>query len=373
MQIRKIRPASAAEAWLALGALPGVGPRTARDLAERMGGPEAVLGASAARLAGEGLAPEAVAAIPQAVAQGATEAAAVRAQGARLIVWTAPEYPDRLRAITDPPLVLVVRGDLGGDEPSVAIVGARRASAYGRRIAEELAAGLAQAGVTVVSGLAAGVDAAAHRGALAAGGRTVGVLGTGIDRVYPSWHAELARDVAGQGALVTEFPCGTEPRDYNFPRRNRIIAGLTLGTIVVEAAARSGSLITARHALEHGREVFAVPGLLGSSLAQGPHELIRAGATLVRSADDVLEAIAPSLQTRLESARATRAAAMLDAGERRVLAAVGPAGTHVDDVIRQCALSSAEALEVLLALELRGLVAQEPGKRFRTRAPEVAA
>jgi DNA processing protein len=254
------------------------------------------------------------------------------------------------------------------DEVAIAVVGARRASEYGRRMAGELARGLALAGVTVVSGLAAGVDAAAHAGALEAGGRTLAVLGTGIDRVYPPWHGELASAVVAQGALLSELPCGTAPLAFNFPRRNRLISGLALGTVVVEAAERSGSLITARHAAEQGREVFAVPGPAHLAAHRGPHRLIREGARLVTSADDVLEEIAPLLGPRLVAARVAAAEAGLTVLERRVLEAVGSEGDHVDEVIRQAAVPPAPALEALLALELRGLVRQLPGKRFRRAA-----
>src|SRR5438034_301096 len=214
----------------------------------------------------------------------------------------------------------------------------------------------------------AGAHAAAHHAALAAGGRTVAVLGTGIDRVYPKWHRELARAIAGQGALVSEFPCGSPPLQFHFPRRNRIISGLTRGTIVVEAADDSGSLITARHALEQDRQVFAVPGPVGVPAHHGPNRLIQQGAKLVLSARDVIEELWPELLPRLAARRAAAAEAALSAPERQILAAIGPEGRHVDDVIRQAAVPPGAALETLLALELRGLVSQLPGKRFCRRA-----
>jgi DNA processing protein len=189
-----------------------------------------------------------------------------------------------------------------------------------------------------------------------------------VDEVYPSWHRELAAAVAGQGALVSEFPCGTPPLPFHFPRRNRLISGLTRGTIVVEAAEKSGSLITARYALEQGREVFAVPGPLGLVAHRGPHRLIREGAHLVTCADDVLEEIAPALRRTLAARRTFAAEAGLTGAERRLLAALGAGDAHVDDVIRVAAVPPAAALETLLALELRGLVRQLPGKRFRRRA-----
>jgi len=355
-------------AWLALALVPGLTPHEARVLVERFGTPHAVLAAPAADLVAAGVTPRVAAAIAEAPRRGRHELAAIAAAGAVLVARDDAAYPAGLRTIADPPLALTVRGTLAADELAVAVVGARRASAYGRRIAEELAGGLAQAGVTVVSGLAAGIDAAAHRAALAAGGRTVAVLGTGIDRTYPSWHAELAAVIARQGALVSEFPCGAPPLAYHFPRRNRLISGLTRGTIVVEAAEQSGSLITARHALEQGRDVFAVPGPLGTAAHHGPHRLIQQGAKLVTCVEDVLAELGPTLTARLTARRVAEAEAALSAAERHVLAALGAEDRHVDDVIRQARLAAAPALELLLALELRGLVCQLPGKRFRRRA-----
>lgn len=373
MQDRTVERSSEADAWLALSLVPALGPQTARRLAERHGGPEAALRLSATALREAGVGAQAVAAWGGARRLVASEHEALARAGATLIAWNDPAYPSRLREIADPPLVLALRGELGADEPAVAVVGARRAGAYGRRVAEELARGLAQAGVAVVSGLAAGIDAAAHRGALDGGGRTVAVLGTGVDRVYPSWNAPLAKAVAAQGALLSEFPCGMEARSWHFPRRNRIISGLSLGTIVVEAAERSGSLITARYALEQGREVFAVPGPIGVSLHQGPHRLIQQGATLVTSADDVLDVVAPMLRARLAAARLRDADETVSPAERRLLDALRDGMRHVDDVVRAAGVAADVALEALLALELRGLVEQQPGARYRLRRQVTAA
>jgi len=359
----------AALAWLALALVPELLPRRAFALVERFGTPRAVLDAPAGALAAADVPPAVFASLGTAAGRARTETLKLARAGATLVAWSDDAYPPALRHIAQPPLVLAVRGSLGGpDEPAIAIVGARRASEYGRHMAEELARRLAQAGVTVVSGLAAGVDAAAHHAALAAGGRTVAVLGTGIDRVYPKWHRELARAIAGQGALVSEFPCGSPPLQFHFPRRNRIISGLTRGTIVVEAADDSGSLITARHALEQDRQVFAVPGPVGVAAHRGPNRLIQQGAMLITRAEDVVEELWPELLPRLAARRVAAAEAVLSAPERQILAAIGPEGRHVDDVIRQAAVPPGAALETLLALELRGLVCQLPGKRFRRRA-----
>jgi DNA processing protein len=355
------------DAWVDLASVVELSPRQADALVARFGSPAAVLRAGTAALVGAGLSEKLAAAVGAAAGRGARESAAVRALGARLVARDDPEYPEPLRQIPDPPLALTVRGRLG-DEPCVAIVGARRASEYGRRVAHELARDLAQAGLTVVSGLAAGIDAAAHAGALEGGGRTVAVLGTGIDVVYPAWHGRLAAEVAAQGALVTEFARGTRPLAFNFPRRNRVISGLSLGTVVVEATEDSGSLLTAGHAGEQGRALFAVPGRLGAALHQGPHRLIREGARLVRDAGDVLEELAPQLAPVLAARRAATLTASLTAAESALLAAIERDGLHVDEVIRRAGLPTARALETLLALELRGLVHQLPGKRFRRAA-----
>jgi DNA processing protein len=366
MRPREVAATDRARAWLALALVPGLGPARARRLASDAGGPEAAARLSPAALARHGVSPGVIAAWPEGRGRVDGELARLAQLDAALICLDDPAYPERLRSIADPPLVLALRGVLGADEPAVAVVGARRASGYGRRAAEELARGLASVGITVISGLATGIDAAAHRAALAARGRTAAVLATGLDRVYPSWHATLAAQVAAHGALVTEFPCGTAPLPHHFPRRNRLISGLALGTIVVEAAPGSGSLITARYALEQGREVFAVPGPIGERLHEGTNQLIQQGAKLVRGVEDVLDEIAPPLRARLAVPRTAPPA--LTAVEARVLDAVRPGDTHVNEVIARTALEPGAALETLLALELRGVVEQQPGMRFRAKA-----
>jgi DNA processing protein len=362
-------PDREALAWLGLARVEGLEAVAARRLVARFGTAAAVVGAASERLAAAGLSPEVVVAVNGAATLAEAEVARLIRAGAHARVWGDLDYPAALRSLPDAPLALAVRGTLvPADEMAVAIVGARRASEYGRSMAEELARDLALAGLTVVSGLAAGIDGAAHRGALAAGGRTIAVLGTGVDVVYPAWHRELADGVARQGALVSELPCGAPAFPQHFPQRNRLISGLALGTVVVEAAERSGSLITARMALEQGREVFAVPGPARGAGHRGPHRLIRDGATLVTSAEEVLEALAPAFAGRLAAARAAAAQATLTTSERRILDALEGGDRHVDDVIRRAALGAGVALETLLALELRGLVHQLPGKRFRRQA-----
>jgi len=279
-------------------------------------------------------------------------------------------YPAVLRTIHDPPPVLYLQGTLiPEDAAAVAIVGARLATNHGLSVAEKLGRDLAAHGLTVVSGLARGIDGAGHRGALKAGGRTIAVLGHGLTRVFPPEHADLARQIAAQGAVISEFPMRMVPYRENFPRRNRVISGLSLGVVVVEAAARSGALSTAAHALEQGREVFAVPGLAGSVVSQGTHQLLRDGARLVESAEDVLaELQAPLAACVARSALAvdtpSRIAPRLTSDEAQVYARLSTQPAGVDWLAAQTGASPAHLLQLLLHLELRGLVRQVPGQQF---------
>ena len=293
------------------------------------------------------------------------ELARVAAVGARVVALDDPEYPPLLRQLRDAPLCLTARGEPLVEAPAVAIVGARRATAYGLDVARGLAEGLADAGVTVVSGLARGIDGAAHEGALAARGRTVAVLGCGIDVVYPPEHRKLAERVAASGTLLTERPVGTPPLPTHFPARTRILAGMTQGTVVIEAAERSGSLITARLANEGGREVFAVPGRIDSPLSFGAHLLIREGATLVASVDGILAEIAPALRAR-GTGPSSGPQAESDGSPAAVtlLRALAAGAVGVDGLIRATELSASEILALLLDLELRGAVRQLPGRQF---------
>jgi len=271
-------------------------------------------------------------------------------------------YPALLRTIYDPPPVLYVVGELDPPEhPSIAIVGTRTATSYGRMAAERLATGLVEAGVTVVSGLALGVDAAAHRGALAAGGRTIAVLANGLDRVYPSQHAELARQVSQNGALVSEFPLGTKPDAMNFPRRNRLISGLTSGTLVVEAGVRSGALITAAFAAEQGRDVFAVPGSIFSPASQGTNSLIRDGATPVTCVDDVLAELQPSRTPRQLTAKDILPP---DETERAILNVLGTEPMHIDEIAQAVSLPMSTVSASLAMMELKGMAQQSGGMNY---------
>jgi DNA processing protein len=297
-------------------------------------------------------------------------------EGRCLVAAGDPRYPVQLAAIRGMPAALFVEGEAAAlARPQVAIVGSRAATAAGRETAFDFAARLSAAGFAITSGLATGIDAAAHRGALAAGGVTVAVCGTGLDRTYPPEHRELAARIAGAGALVSEFPTGTPPVAYNFPRRNRLMSGLARGVVVIEAAARSGSLITARLAGEQGREVMAVPGSIHNALARGCHRLVKDGAALVESADDVLAVL-----RGFGSARATESAAddgafaempgdALDSDAEMLLNALGFGPADLDRLVERTGLAAGSVISKLQLLELEGRVECLAGGRYgRTTA-----
>ena len=278
-------------------------------------------------------------------------------------------YPPPLREIPDPPPILYVKGDYHPeDQIAVAIVGSRRSTPYGVRIAERLAASLARVGITVVSGLARGIDAAAHRGALKAGGRTIAVMGNGLSEIYPPEHVDLAAEIAGAGAVVTEMPMRQGPLSELFPRRNRIISGLCLGVVVVEAAPKSGSLHTAHHAMEQNREVFAVPGPVDSLSSRGCHRLIRDGAKLVETVDDILEELGPLVREVKPSDGGTPvrhpAELKLSDQERLVLGALDDLPKPVDAVIAHTRLGASQVMATLSVLEMRRLIKRAPGNQF---------
>jgi DNA processing protein len=278
-------------------------------------------------------------------------------------------YPHSLRFIFDPPPELYVRGRIERrDVEAIAIVGSRDASPYGLATAERLGRELASAGITVVSGLAIGIDAAAHRGALAGGGRTIAVLGSGIDTIYPHRHRRLADEIAESGAVVSEFPHGTPPRAWHFPLRNRIVSGLSLGVVVVEATEKSGSLITARLALEQGRAVLAVPGEAGLGRTRGVHRLIRQGATLVESAADIVEDVLPWRSPARTAPSGESSWRPASSEHARVLEAFESATMHVDRLIERSGLDAARMLEILLELELAGKVQRHAGMVYSKRA-----
>lgn len=291
--------------------------------------------------------------------------ARVAETGLTVIVWGDAEYPARLQAIASAPPVLYLRGTLTPeDEAAVAIVGSRRATAYGEDTARELARELGRRGLTIISGLARGIDAAAHRGALEVGARTIAVLGSGLDRVYPPEHTGLAADVASAGAICSEFPLGTPPLRPHFPRRNRVISGLSLGVVVVEAGVESGALITAHHALEQGREVFAVPGRVHARYSEGCHRLIKAGAKLVENWEDVLAELVPNLKARRQVRPAETPLPHLTEDERRVYDLLSEGPLHIDALIVTGGLGGGRTASVLVGLEMKGVVRQLKGKVF---------
>lgn len=355
-------------AALRLHLVDGVGPRTQQTLLDQFGTVEGVFQASREELlATEGIGPRLAAAIIAArhSREPQQELQRCRERGLKLLVRGTAEYPVSLAEIHDPPSILYCRGEYRPqDQLAVAIVGSRRCTMYGRQVAEKLAGGLARAGLTVVSGLARGIDGAAHRGALDAGGRTLAVMGTGLGEIYPPEHAGLADEIARQGALLTENKLLQPPLPGLFPQRNRIISGLVLGVVVVEAARNSGALHTVRHATEQGRDVFAVPGRIDSLASAGCHDILRDGATLVRDVDDVLQALGPLMApvvTSTDQTILTPRELVLDDQERRVLNLVTIDPIPVDDVLRTAGIEVSRVLSTLTVLEMRHLVRRLPG------------
>ena len=359
---------------LRLALVGGVGPRTRQSLLQYFGTPRAVLLATASELQRvTGVGPTLSHRI---VDDGrALNVADLRAtcdeHEIKILGDISPDYPRMLREIPDPPGVLFVQGELReSDGLAIAIVGTRRATRYGRRQAERLASGLARAGFAVVSGLARGVDAAAHRGALDGGGRTLAVLGSGLLNLYPPEHGDLARRIAGQGAVISELPPFQPPQSGAFPQRNRLISGMSLGVVVVEAAERSGALITARHAMEQGREVFAVPGRVDTPTSRGCHRLLRDGARLVESVEDILDELGPLVETtKIDEQRTVRhpAELQLNEQEQAVLQAVGEDPTDIDLVIHRSRLPTHRALSTISVLEMRHLLCRLHGNRIVRR------
>jgi DNA processing protein len=358
------------ESWQRLSAVPGIGPVLFRQLVKRFGSPAKVLRASRVELCS-------LPNIDEKRAQAILEAAGLplkegwstrlRQLGVTLLTYRDSNYPRRLLTTHDYPPLLYIKGQLtAADELAVAVVGSRRASSYGRHVAEKLAADLAHHGITVVSGLARGIDSMAHRGALAAGGRTLAVLGSGIDVIYPPEHHTLGEQIVRCGALISEFPLGSQPDAGHFPRRNRIISGLSLGVVVVEAGLRSGALLTARFALDQGREVFAVPGSIEAPGSQGPHYLIQEGAKLVQKVEDILEEL-PVPGRVVDVKSHAQPVTDLSDEEGKLLALVTDQPVPVDNLIAQSGCQAAEILSLLLSLEMKGLVQQLSGKRFVRR------
>ncbi len=355
-------------ALLTMHLIPGLGPRLTAALLERFGSAAAVLGAGAAQLRqvphiGPKLSEDVVEALRRVNVD--EELAQMGRHGVRLVVLGTPEYPAALATIPDPPHLLYLRGALEPrDANAVAVVGSRKCSAYGKRVAERLAADLARAGVTVVSGLARGIDGTAHRGALQAGGRTLAVLAGGLSRIYPPEHKGLAEEVEKSGALLSEATMTQEPLPGMFPARNRIISGLSRAVVLVEAAEQSGALITARHAAEQGRPVFAVPGPVDNPASAGVNALIRDGAILCRGADDVLEELNGVAGQAPAAAPPAAPPPELDERQRRVWEFLADGGRHLDEMVRQLGLSVTQLSGILLVLEMKKVVRRLPMNRY---------
>lgn len=371
--------------WIALNMVRRIGPRTANLLLDRFGSPASVFAASRHDLLAAGLKPDTISELHDSAILDLANAEIERLEqmGARVVTIEDEDYPPLLREIYDPPISLYVQGHLSllVNTPCLAVVGSRRCSTYGVNAANSLSRALAEQGVTIVSGLARGIDAAAHRGALEAGGATIGVIGTGLDVSYPKEHKKLAEEIVVSGATLTEFPLGTPPLAQNFPYRNRILSGLCFGVLIVEAAEHSGSLITARLAMEQDREVFAVPGNITSQTSFGPNYLIKDGAKLVQHWRDIIEEMPRDWQdrmsVRLDKEKSDAAgqtlqpvfeAVALSNEERTILDLLAPdVASHIDQLLMTSGLNSSDLMNALLGLEMKDKIRQLPGKSFVKR------
>jgi DNA processing protein len=371
--------------WIALNMTPGVGPRAATKLLERFGSAAAVFAARRPELESLRLQPETVDSLlkKEFHSKAESELARVKELGGDVLILDDGSYPELLREIDDPPPVLYVKGDWQAcvDQPGVGVIGSRMCSTYGENSSEMLARDLASRGITITSGLARGIDAAAHRGAMRGQGRTIAVMGTGIDNVYPRDHNKLVREIFDSGGcVVTQFPLGTPPLKDNFPYRNRIISGLSLGVLIVEASERSGSLITARLAAEQNREVMAVPGNITSGNSFGTNYLIKSGAKLVQQWQDVIaelpaEIAASILPPKIEKQTApasTRNAPKLPLdltdNEQKVWSVLAPDdSTHIDVLLETSGLSFGDLNNAIVGLDIRDLIRVLPGKHYARR------
>jgi DNA processing protein len=358
------------QAWIALNMIPGVGPLSFLTLIEQLGSALQVLTSSEERLRSvPGIGPKLARSIRSFPAEASLEQEEerARAMGIQILIAQDPEYPPHLVQIPSKPPVLYIKGGLKEvDREAIAIVGSRRSTGYGKGIAEELAFDLASCGLTVVSGMAMGIDAAVHLGALKAGGRTIAVWGSGLDCLYPPQNRGIAERIPQSGALLSEFPLGTSPLPGNFPRRNRIISGISLGVVVVEASERSGALITAHFAADQGREVFAVPGSIYLKGSRGCHRLIKMGAKLVEGTEDILEEL--RLQHPLPGIVPSRKKegdkTPLERREALLYQLLSDRPLHIDELIVQSGLPAHQVASLLMNLEIKGYCRQERGKLF---------
>ncbi len=356
--------------WIALNLIPGLGKTLFKRLLDFFGSAEKIFRAKEKELRqvegiGERLAGEILKFDP--VKEVEKEKKLVSNNGARVLISTEDEYPENLKNIYDPPPVLYMQGEFQeSDKAAIAIVGTRIPSNYGKLAAAKIATGLAEKGITVVSGMARGIDSIAHKSSLDCGGRTIAVFGNGLNVVYPPENIRLRNHIKERGTIVSEFPMARKPDRGNFPARNRIISGLTLGTVVIEADEKSGALITTSFALDQGRDIFAVPGNINSPKSKGPNLLIKKGAKLVEKAEDIIEEIPLYIKNSLirEEEKASPKKKEFSEEERSILAAIEPEASHIDSIIEQSRLSPGKVSALLLSLELNGAVKQLPGKMF---------
>jgi DNA processing protein len=358
--------------WFYLKSVAGIGNHLYKRLIDRFHSPEIVFRSAPQQLLEvEGISTRQAAAILsyKPADRIKAELDQVRQKGYKIITLNDPVYPALLREIPDPPPLLYICGTLNGLEKNIAVVGSRNATAYGISATQRLCADLAAFDMTIVSGMAIGIDTAAHQGALAVKGKTIAVLGSGLNKIYPSENVNLFRRIAENGAVISEFTLDTEPEAHNFPIRNRIISGMSMGTVVVEATRKSGSLITARLAAEQNREVFAVPGSIQSFKSTGTHTLIKQGAKLVENAQDVLEELAAFIDAPLQfqdrdCGHNATSTSLLPPDELAVYKVLSPYPEHIDMIVRKTRIEPGKLLGLLLQLELKGMVHQLPGKLF---------
>jgi len=363
--------------WIALKSIEGVGNITFPALVDKFGSLPAIFAAPVSHLKEiQGISKEIATAITgfRDWDKVKEELELIDKNKINIITYQDDPYPAKLMNIYDRPPFLYVRGNLNKDDINIAIVGSRQASTYGKYTTEKISRELALKGLTIVSGMARGIDSVAHRGALTAHGRTIAVLGSGLDVIYPPENKILFADIIQNGAVISEFPLGTPPRSANFPTRNRIISGMSYGVVIVEAGEKSGSLITARLALEQGREVFAVPGSIDAAGSRGTNKLIKQGAKLIENTDDIMEEILPQIDrttvlkpssvSNSEVIAAKSAEILLSTVDQKIIGLISGGRVHIDDLISSSGLSSADILSALTTLELKGLVQQHPGKFF---------
>ena len=357
------------KSWLALSTVPNVGPIRFISLVKHFGSPEAVLSAQEKQLSdfpdvGPIIASNIKRKVDWMVAEKQLEL--MEKNQVRLLTFKDEAYPENLESIYDPPPFLFIRGETGEDDKNaIAIVGSRAASLYGKQIAEKIGRELAKRGITIISGLAWGIDSIGHLSALEENSRTIAVFGSGLDVIYPPQNGKLVERIIQNGAIISEFFLGTKPEKQNFPRRNRLISGLSLGVVIIEAGPKSGALLTAKHALDQNREVFAVPGNIGAKTSEGTNQLIKEGAKLVTKVEDILEELKmiTTLQQK-EKNKIKKDLSQLSEVEKKIYNLITNEPHHIDKIAQDISMPTSQALSTLLSLELKGFIKQLSGKMF---------